>query len=70
MIVRLLYLSKKRDESNFERKVHRKNPERIGGGSAATGFQWQWGDAENAIDKWCEMLTERLSSWTSGTATP
>ncbi|MGZ8188767.1 MAG: DUF3313 domain-containing protein [Methylosarcina sp.] len=42
---------------------------RIGGGSAATGFQWQWGDAENAIDKWCEMLTERLSSWTSATAT-
>jgi hypothetical protein len=43
---------------------------RIGGGSAITGFQWQWGDAENAIDKWCEMLTERLSSWTSGSATP
>lgn len=43
---------------------------RIGGGNATTGFQWQWGDAENAIDKWCEMLTERLSSWTSGTPTP
>ncbi|WP_020563776.1 DUF3313 domain-containing protein [Methylosarcina fibrata] len=43
---------------------------RIGGGNFTTGFQWQWGDAENAIDKWCEMLAERLSSWTSGTATP
>lgn len=43
---------------------------RIGGGSALTGFQWQWGDAESAIDKWCEMLAERLSSWTSGAATP
>jgi hypothetical protein len=39
---------------------------RIGGGNATTGFQWQWGDAEHAIDKWCEMLAERLSSWTSG----
>jgi hypothetical protein len=42
---------------------------RIGGGSASTGFQWQWGDAEHAIDKWSEMLTERLSSWTTGTPT-
>ncbi|MGZ8213879.1 MAG: DUF3313 domain-containing protein [Methylosarcina sp.] len=43
---------------------------RIGGGSAAAGFQWQWGDAENAIDKWCEMFAERLSSWTTAQATP
>jgi hypothetical protein len=43
---------------------------RIGGGSALTGFQWQWGDAENVIDKWCETLAERLSSWTTGAATP
>ncbi|MGR8999255.1 MAG: DUF3313 domain-containing protein [Gammaproteobacteria bacterium] len=43
---------------------------RIGGGSTAAGFQWQWGDAENAIDKWCGMLAERLSSWTTGSATP
>jgi hypothetical protein len=40
---------------------------RIGGGNATTGFQWQWGDAEHAIDEWCEMLTERLSVWTRGT---
>jgi len=43
---------------------------RIGGGSFTTGFQWQWGDAENVIDKWCERTAERLSSWTSGQATP
>ncbi|MGR8941771.1 MAG: DUF3313 domain-containing protein, partial [Gammaproteobacteria bacterium] len=43
---------------------------RIGGGNAITGFQWQWGDAENAVDKWCEMLSQRLSSWTTGAATP
>ncbi len=40
----------------------------IGGGAFKTGFQWKWGDAENAINHWCEMMTERLSSWTSGTA--
>lgn len=43
---------------------------RIGGGSFTTGFQWQWGDAENAIKKWCEMTTERLSAWTSGAESP
>lgn len=43
---------------------------RIGGGSFTTGFQWQWGDAENAITKWSELLTERLSAWTSGTEKP
>lgn len=43
---------------------------RIGGGSMAAGFQWKWGDAENIIDKWCERTAERLSSWTTGTATP
>ncbi|WP_230874754.1 DUF3313 domain-containing protein [Methylomonas sp. LL1] len=43
---------------------------RIGGGSAVNSFQWQWGDAEHAIDQWCEMLTKRLASWTAGTAKP
>lgn len=43
---------------------------RIGGGNAINGMQWQWGDAEHAIDQWCEMLTERLSSWTAGTSKP
>ena len=40
---------------------------RIGGGSFTTGFQWQWGDAENAINHWSEQAANRLSSWTSGT---
>ena len=40
---------------------------RIGGGSFTTGFQWQWGDAENAINHWAELLTTKLSGWTSGT---
>lgn len=40
---------------------------RIGGGSVTAGFQWQWGDAENAITHWAELTTKRLSDWTSGT---
>lgn len=43
---------------------------RIGGGSFTTGFQWQWGDAENAIKSWSEKLAERLSAWTTGTEKP
>lgn len=42
----------------------------IGGGSVATAFQWQWGDAENAITEWSKMTAEKLSSWTSGASTP
>ena len=41
---------------------------RVGGGSFTTGFQWQWGDAENAINHWAEVTADRLSAWTSGTA--
>ena len=40
---------------------------RVGGGSFTTGFQWQWGDAENAVNHWAELAANRLSSWTSGT---
>ena len=29
----------------------------LGGGSFTTGFQWQWGDAENAITEWSKKLT-------------
>lgn len=43
---------------------------RIGGGAAQNGLQWQWGDAEHAINDWSEMLTTRLSAWTSGTEKP
>ncbi|MGH8550161.1 MAG: DUF3313 domain-containing protein [Methylococcales bacterium] len=42
----------------------------IGGGSIEAGFQWQWGDAENAITNWSKRLAEKLSSWTTGTASP
>jgi hypothetical protein len=40
---------------------------RIGGGSFTTGFQWQWGDAENAVNHWAELTANKLSAWTSGT---
>lgn len=43
---------------------------RIGGGAVTNAFQWRWGDAENAVNHWAEMATERLYSWTSGAATP
>jgi hypothetical protein len=43
---------------------------RIGGGSFTTGFQWHWGDAENAVNHWAELTANRLSAWTSGTAAP
>lgn len=39
----------------------------IGGGSITTAFQWQWGDAENAINHWVELLGNKLTAWTSGT---
>ena len=41
---------------------------RVGGGAFTTGFQWQWGDAENAINHWAELAANKLSAWTSGTA--
>ena len=40
---------------------------RVGGGSIKTAAQWQWGDAENAMNAWAAQLASRLSSWTSGT---
>jgi len=42
----------------------------LGGGSFTTGFQWKWGDAENAITDWSKRLTEKLSDWTSGKTKP
>lgn len=42
----------------------------IGGGSFEAGFQWQWGDAENAIKAWCEKAATKLSAWTSGVEKP
>jgi hypothetical protein len=40
---------------------------RVGGGGIKTAAQWQWGDAENAIDAWTQQGADRLSSWTAGT---
>jgi len=42
---------------------------RVGGGSLKAASQWQWGDAENVMTDWAKQVTERLYSWTSGTAT-
>ena len=39
---------------------------RVGGGSIATAAQWQWGDAENAMDKWAELSVNRLVALQSG----
>jgi hypothetical protein len=41
---------------------------RVGGGSIKAADQWELGDAENALTYWAQMTTNRLSSWTSGTA--
>jgi hypothetical protein len=41
---------------------------RVGGGNIKTAAQWQWGDAENAMNEWATMAAEKLSSWTSGAA--
>ena len=41
---------------------------RVGGGAFTTGFQWRWGDAENAINHWAELAANKLSAWTSGSA--
>jgi len=43
---------------------------RVGGGSLETAAQWNMGDAQNAMDHWAQFVTDRLSSWTSGAATP
>lgn len=42
---------------------------RMGGGATSTGFQWMWGDAENAVKHWVEQLNTKLTAWTSGTPT-
>jgi len=39
---------------------------RVGGGSPKAADQWEWGDAENAINYWAQLMTNRLASWTSG----
>ena len=39
---------------------------RVGGGSLETAAQWQWGDAENAMNKWAEITATRLASMQAG----
>lgn len=43
---------------------------RLGGGNFTTGFQWKWGDAENAITEWSKKISEKLAAWTSGQEKP
>jgi len=43
---------------------------RTGGGSIQAAAQWQWGDAENAIKKWCELITNGMYAYTSGARKP
>jgi hypothetical protein len=31
--------------------------------------QWQWGDAENAMNAWAAKAASRFAAWTSGAAT-
>jgi hypothetical protein len=37
--------------------------QRVGGGSHKEPAQWQWGDADAAIDYWAETLSARLTQW-------
>jgi hypothetical protein len=43
---------------------------RVGGGSIKAAAQWEWGDAENAIDAWAKLSAERLHAYTSGAKKP
>jgi hypothetical protein len=38
---------------------------RLGSGSATAGFQWRWGDVQNAMDFWAESPANRFSDWIS-----
>lgn len=39
---------------------------RVGGGAMSTAAQWQWGDAENAMDKWAELTATRIQDLQAG----
>ena len=43
---------------------------RAGGGSIKTAAVWKWGDAENAIKTWSEMINNGLHAYTSGQRKP
>lgn len=38
----------------------------IGGGSIQTAAQWQWGDAQNAMDHWASLAVTRLAALVAG----
>jgi hypothetical protein len=40
----------------------------VGGGNVETALQWQWGDAENAMNLWARTLATRLAAWHDGSA--
>jgi hypothetical protein len=40
---------------------------RIGGGNITTAAQWKWGDAENVMDHWAELVATRLRNLHDGT---
>jgi hypothetical protein len=42
---------------------------RVGGALVQAAAQWQWGDAENAMQQWAAKAVTVLASWTSGTVT-
>jgi len=42
---------------------------RIGTGAMRAGLQWQWGDAENAINAWAQQMDNKLTAWTTGKET-
>jgi hypothetical protein len=43
---------------------------RVGGGALQTAAQWQWGDAENAIKAWAQLLADGMYAYTSGARKP
>jgi len=43
---------------------------RLGGNNIKAAAQWQWGDAENAMDAWAQMFATRVYAWTTGAAAP
>jgi hypothetical protein len=43
---------------------------RVGGGSIQTAAQWQWGDAENVIKAWSQLLADGMYGYTSGARKP
>ena len=43
---------------------------RTGASSVRAAAQWQWGDAENAIKEWAQLMATQLYAYTSGAKKP